>query len=125
MRRMAAGIGLAALWALLAIANVADAGRPIHLLLYFDHYCDGLDVRLFDRGPVTGHHIGCTGGEFVSGQRFQLEGEEGFNVEYTDQLAKQRYRVEVFQVGYRANRFYVYNARNNLLVRYGTWTAVP
>jgi hypothetical protein len=116
----------AAVVAPLAVSVAQGAiGRALTLDIVFDDSCDGMDLRLPDRGSVTGRHTGCTANEFVTGSKFSLDGETGVSVSYRDVTIGRRVRFDIYQTGFRAGRFYVYDTQTGVILRFSTFSPAP
>ena len=100
--------------------------RVITLNINFVDYCDGLDLQFRDRLGVIGRHTGCGFNEVVRGNEFTTaDNEQGVTVQYFDRTLNRRVQVDVFQTGFRAGHFYVYDLFNGEILRYGDWEEVP
>jgi hypothetical protein len=99
--------------------------RTIPFNIVFDDSCDGMDVRLTDRQTVFGRHTGCNAGEFVRGTQFNVDGETGFSVQFRDNVSGLKVQFDVYQTGFRAGRFYVFDVRSNQLLRFSTYSPAP
>ena len=123
MVTMAVGVGTG-----IGPANESAAGpasRPIPFDIVFDDSCDGLSVQLTDRQLVFGNRTGCSAGEFVFGSQFNVDGETGFSAQFRDAALQSRFQIDVYQTGFRAGRFYIFDLRTNQLVRFSTFSPAP
>src|SRR5690606_13078839 len=115
---------------LVGLANVdsTDAAlgdRAARLNILFVNYCDGLNLTIRDRLGVIGTHTGCGFNERVRGDEFTTaDNERGVTVNYFDKTVNRQLRIEIFRTGFRAGKFYVYNAQG-VLQRYGNWVPAP
>ncbi|MBI1344973.1 hypothetical protein GC163_01645 [bacterium] len=106
--------------------NSFARGRVTFLTIEFVDYCDGLELQFRDRLGVIGRHTGCGFNEVVQGNDFTTaDGEEGVTVQYFDRTLGRSVQIDVFQTGFRAGNFYVYELRRGELLRYGNWEEVP
>jgi hypothetical protein len=125
MRMRVAVLGLVSLLGLVAV-DAAPTPRVVRLNIVFVNFCDGLDIAIRDRLGVTGTHTGCGGNERITGNQFTTEdGETGVTVMFFDKVSGRRMKYDIFQTGFRANKFYQYDLRTDTLLRYGTWKPAP
>jgi|GEM_PF-3090260 len=114
---------------LLVIGSSLAMGRDprvIRLNIVFVDFCDGLDLQFRDRLGIVGRHTGCGFNEVVRGNEFTTDdGEQGVSLLYFDRTLGRRVQVDVFQTGFRAGNFYVYDVLRGELLRFGDWEPVP
>lgn len=103
----------------------APGGRAIQFNIIFDDSCDGMDLKLPDRGNVRGFHTGCNAGEFVTGSEFNVDGEAGVTVTFREIASGLRVRFDIYRTGFRAGRFYVFDVHSNQLLRFSTYSPAP
>ena len=106
-----------------AAQNSAELAVPLSIL--FDDSCDGMDLRLFRSGRVLGRHSGCNAGELATGSQFSANGETGLTVLFRDQLSGLMLQVDIYQTGFRAGRFYVFERFSHELLRFSTFSLAP
>ncbi len=94
--------------------------------IVFVNYCDGLNLTIRQVLGVSGKHSGCGFNEGVRGNVFTTpDGEQGVTVQYFDQTVRQTLRIDVYRTGFRAGKFYVFNAFSGQLQRFGSWRTAP
>lgn len=123
-------------WLLLSlVVVVAPLGAPpamgrdprvIRLDIVFVDFCDGLDLQFRDRLGIIGRHTGCGFNEVVRGNEFTTnDDEQGVTVQYFDRTLGRRVQIDVFQTGFRAGNFYVYDQLSGEILRFGDWEPLP
>jgi hypothetical protein len=122
--RLAIG-GLLVVMGLVAV-EAAPTPRAVRFNVVFVNNCDGLDLAIRDRLGVLGTHTGCGQNERVRGDEFVTgDGETGISVTFFNKTLSRNVRIDLFRTGFRANKFYEYDVRKDLLLRFGDWKPAP
>jgi len=109
----------------LATAQQGRLNLPTRFDITFNDSCDGMNLWLYNRGSVTGQHTGCNAGELLIGQQFTTGDETGVTITFYEHASSNFVRYDIYQTGFRAGRFYVYQPFTGVLLRYSTYTVVP